>query len=134
MKQSSFRFLGLFDLILVTALAGVFGPQVLVAPAVILFVVGGLAASLTGLLSALTVGPVHLTWRQLAALTYFAFALLWPALYLPDVIAGTAVGFELLLFVVMSGAALIFAFIGVDILRGGDHFSIEPNVERVIAI
>lgn len=134
MKQSSFRYLGLFDLVLVAALAGVFGLQVVGFPPVVLLGIGGVAAILTGVLAELSVGPLRLSWRLFAGLCYFSFALLWPVLYLPEVIAGTATELDLLLFVVMSVGALVFAFIGVDILRGGRHYAIEANVERVIAI
>ena len=134
MKQSQFLYLGLLDLLLVAGLATVFGPAVLVASPIALMGIAGFGAVLAGTVSALSLGPIALSWRQLVGLSYVTFALMWPAIYAPEIVAGTASGPDLVLFVVATVGAFSLAFYGVDIARGGRHFSVQQNVERVIGL
>jgi hypothetical protein len=132
MKQSSFRYLGAFDLVLVAAFLVAFGVGALGSTPIALMVLAGVAALLAGSLAELSVGPLTVPWRGFAAATYLLFAVLLPATYLPHVIAGTATASETALFAVSCVTALLFVFMGFDIARGGKHFEIEPNVERVV--
>lgn len=132
MKQSSFRYLGVFDLVMVAAFLAVFGVGALVSAPIALMVLAGVAAMLAGSLAQLSVGPVTIPWRGFAAATYLLFAALLPATYLPHVVAGTATTSETAMFAVSCISAVIFVFMGFDIARGGKHFRIEPNVERVV--
>ena len=132
MKQSSFRYLGAFDLVLVAAFLAAFGVGALGSTPIALMVLAGVAALLAGSLAELSVGPLSVPWRGFAAATYLLFAVLLPATYLPHVSAGTATASETALFAVSCVTALLFVFMGFDIARGGKHFRIEPNVERVV--
>ena len=134
MKQSQFLYLGLLDLLLIAGLAAVFGPAVLVLSPIVLMGIAGIVAILAGTVSALSLGPITLSWRHLVGLSYVTFALIWPAIYAPDLITGTASGQDLFLFVVATVGAFSLAFYGVDIARGGRHFSVQQNVERVIGL
>lgn len=134
MKQSQFLYLGLLDLLLIAGLAAVFGPAVLVSSPIVLMGLAGLGAILAGTVSALSLGPIALSWRQLVGLSYVTFALMWPVTYAPEIVAGTASGQDLVLFVVATVGAFSLAFYGVDIARGGRHFSVQQNVERVIGL
>jgi hypothetical protein len=131
-KQSHFLYLGLLDLVLVGGLAAVFGLRVLVRSSIALMMIAGLCAVLAGTVSAFSFGPVTLSWRHLVGVSYVTFALVWPATYAPEVVAGSASGQDLLLFVVTTVGALSLAFYGVDVARGGRHFSVSVDVERVV--
>ena len=134
MKQSQFLYLGLLDLLLIAGLAAVFGPAVLVSSPIVLMGLAGLGAILAGTVSALSLGPITLSWRHLVGLSYVTFALMWPVTYAPEIVAGTASGQDLALFVVTTVGAFSLAFYGVDIARSGRHFSVQQNVERVIGL
>jgi hypothetical protein len=134
MKQSSFRYLGIFDLALVAAFVAGFGVGTLVSTPALVMVLAGLAALLAGTLAELSVGPLAVSWRGFAAAMYLLFGVLLPGVYLPEVVAGTAATEEIALFAVSCVSALVFVFIGVDIARDGDHFEVEPNVERTIRL
>ena len=58
MKQSSFRYLGALDLLLVGAFLAAFGVDTLVSPQVGLLLSAGVAAVAAGSLAELSVGPV----------------------------------------------------------------------------
>ena len=133
MKQSSLRYLGALDLLLVAALLVAFGPQVaVVSPVPVMMAVAGLCALLAGSVAAVSVGPATVTWRHLVGTAYAAFALMWPATYGPAVLAGTATGEELALAVVTTVGGSTLLFVGYDIARGGRHFDITTDVERVV--
>jgi hypothetical protein len=72
------------------------------------------------------------TWRQLIGVSYVAFAFVWPAIYVPDVVAGTVSGQNLFVFIVATVGALSLVLYGVDIARGGRHFTVTPDVERTL--
>lgn len=134
MKQSQFLYIGLFDLLLFTGLAAVFGPAVLVSSPIVLMGVAGFSAILAGTVQFLSLGPITLLWRHLVGLSYVTFALIWPVTYAPKIVAGTASGQDLLLFVAATIGAFSLAFYGVDIARGGRHFFVQQSVERVIEL
>lgn len=133
MKQSSYRYLGLLDLLLVAALVGVFGPAALTSSvAVPGMLAAGALALLAGTVAELSVGPVTVTWRHLVGASYAVFALVMPAIYAPRVLGGTAGGEEILLFAVAIVGGLSLLFYGVDVARDGRHFEIDADVERAI--
>jgi hypothetical protein len=131
-KQSRFRYLGLLDLVLVCGLAFIFGLGVFVRSPIALVAIAGICAVLAGAVSAFSFGPVTLSWRHLVGVSYVTFALVWPATYAPEVVAGSASKQDLLLFAVTTVGALSLAFCGVDVARGGRHFSVSADVERVV--
>jgi len=132
MKQSQYRYLGLLDLVLVSGLIAVFGVAVLGTAPIVLMGLAGICAILAGSVSAVSVGVATVTWRHLIGVSYVAFALVWPAIYVPDVVAGTISGQNLLVFVVATVGALSLVFYGIDITRGGRHFTVTPDVERTL--
>ena len=132
MKQSHFLYLGLLDLLLVGGLAAVFGLGVFVRSPIVLVTIAGICAVLAGTVAAVSFGPVTLSWRHLVGVSYVTFALVWPATYAPEVVAGSASEQDLLLFVVTTVGALSLAVYGVDVARGGRHFSVSADVERVV--
>lgn len=132
MKQSSFRYLGGFDLLLVAGFLAAFGVGALGTTPIALMALAGIAALLAGSLAKLFVGPITVPWRGFAAATYLLFAAMLPATYLPHIVAGTATTTETAMFAVSCVSALVFVFMGFDIARGGKHFEIRPNVERVV--
>ncbi|UPW01988.1 hypothetical protein M0R88_07800 [Halorussus gelatinilyticus] len=133
MKQSSFRYLGAFDLLLVAVFLAVFGVRALTESAAVpAMALAGVSAILAGSVRRVSVGPLALSWRHFVALTYALFGVMLPASYLPGVLAGTASRAEVALFVVTAVGALSLLFFGYDVLRGGDHFDVEPNVETVV--
>ncbi|ELZ96714.1 hypothetical protein [Haloferax sulfurifontis] len=134
MKQSQFLYLGILDLVLISGLAAVFGLAVLGTSPIVLIGIAGLGAILAGTISELSLGPITLSWRYLVGLSYVTFALMWPAIYAPDIVAGTASRQDLFLFVVTTIGAFSLAFYGIDIARGGHHFFVQQNVERVIGL
>ncbi|SNZ03273.1 hypothetical protein SAMN06269185_0234 [Natronoarchaeum philippinense] len=135
MRQSSYRYLGLLDLVLVAALVGVFGPAALTTSVgVPAMAVAGMLALLAGVVAELSVGTVTVTWRHLIGASYALFAVAVPAVYAPVVLTGSAGGEELLLFVVSTIGGLSLLFYGVDVARGGRHFEVESNVERSIGV
>ena len=135
MQQSSYRYLGLLDLLLVAALVGAFGPTALTASAVVpAMAVAGTFALLAGVVAELSVRTVTVTWRHLIGASYALFAVAVPAVYAPAVFSGSAGGEELLLFVVSTVGGLSLLFYGVDVARDGRHFEIESDVERSIGV
>ena len=133
MKQSSFRYLGVFDLLLVGIFVAVFGVRALTGSVVVpAMALAGVAALLAGSVKSVSLGPLALSWRHFVALTYALFGVMLPASYLPGVLAGTASGEEVALFVVSSVGALSLLFFGYDVLRGGKHFDVDANVETVV--
>lgn len=133
MRQSRFVYIGVLELLLAGALVALFGPVVLTGSHVVaLLVVAGVAAVLAGCVAAIELGAVTVTWRHLVAASYLAFAVMWPLVYGPHVLAGTASGEELLMFGVAATSALVFAFVGVDVARGGRHFDLTSDVERTV--
>ncbi|WP_135854884.1 hypothetical protein [Halorussus salinus] len=133
MKQSSFRYLGVFDLLLVGAFVAVFGVGAFTASVVVpAMALAGVAALVAGSVKSVSVGPLALSWRHFVALTYALFAVILPGSYLSSVLAGTASQAEVALFVVSSVGALSLLFFGYDVLRGGKHFDVDANVETVV--
>lgn len=133
MKQSSLRYLGALDLLLVAALLLAFGPQVAAAsPVPAMMGVAGLCALLAGSVAAVSVGPVTVSWRHLVGAAYAMFAVMLPAIYGPGVLDGTATGGELALFGVMTVGGATLLFVGYDIARGGKHFDITADVQRTV--
>ena len=59
---------------------------------------------------------------------------MWPVTYAPEIVAGAASGQDLFLFVVTTIRASSLAFYGADIARGGRHFTVQQNVERVVGL
>lgn len=135
MRQSRFVYVGVLELLLAGALVALFGPVVLTGSHVVaLLVVAGVAAVLAGCVAAIELGAITVTWRHLVAASYLAFAVMWPLVYAPHVLAGTASVEDLLMFGVAVTSALVFAFVGFDIARDGRHFEVTPNVDRVLAL
>jgi len=133
MKQSSFRYLGVFDLLLVGVFVAAFGVRALTGSVVVpAMALAGVAALLAGSVKSVSLGPLALSWRHFVALTYALFGVMLPASYLPGVLPGTASGEEVALFVVSSVGALSLLFFGYDVLRGGKHFDVDANVETVV--
>jgi hypothetical protein len=133
MKQSSFRYLGVFDLLVVAVSVVAFGVRAFTASVVVpAMALAGVSAILAGSVAAVSVGPVEVSWRQFVALTYALFAVIFPGSYLSAVVAGTASRQELALFAVASVGGLSLLFFGYDVLRGGKHFEITPDVETVV--
>jgi hypothetical protein len=133
MKQSSFRYLGVFDLLLVAVFVGVFGVRSLTeSVAVPAMALAGVAALLAGTVKRVFLGPLALSWRHFVALTYALFAVILPASYASSVLAGTASQEEVALFVVTSVGAFSLLFFGYDVLRGGKHFDVNADVETVV--
>ncbi len=133
MKQSSYRYLGLLDLLLVAALVGVFGPAALAGSvAVPGMLVAGILMLLAGTIAELSIGPATVTWRHLVGASYGVFALVVPAIYAPTVLAGSAGGEELILFVAAIVGGFSLLFYGVDVARDGRHFEVDADVERAI--
>jgi hypothetical protein len=133
MKQSSFRYLGVFDLLLVGIFVAVFGVRALTGNVVVpAMALAGVAALLAGSVKSVSLGPLALSWRHFVALTYALFAVMLPGSYLSSVLAGTASGEEVALLVVTSVGAFSLLFFGYDVLRGGKHFDVDANVETVV--
>jgi hypothetical protein len=133
MKQSSFRYLGVFDLLLVGIFVAVFGVGALTGNVVVpAMALAGVAALLAGSVKSVSLGPLALSWRHFVALTYALFAVMLPGSYLSSVLAGTASGEEVALLVVTSVGAFSLLFFGYDVLRGGKHFDVDANVETVV--
>jgi len=133
MKQSSYRYLGLLDLLLVAALVGVFGPTALTSSvAVPGMLVAGILMLLAGTIAELSIGPATVTWRHFVGASYAVFALVMPAIYAPTVFTGSAGGEELILFVaaIVGGCSLLFY--GVDVAQDGRHFEVDADVERAV--
>lgn len=64
---------------------------------------------------------------------YVPVALMWLATYAPEIVGGCfRTGQDLFLFVMTTVGVPSLAFYQVDIARGGRHFFVQPNVERVI--
>jgi hypothetical protein len=133
-KQSHFRYLGVLDLLLVAGFGGVFGPAQLVASPIVLMGIAGVSAVFAGSISALSLGPITVSWRHLVGFSYVTFALMWPAIFAPDIVAGTASRQDLLLFVLTTIGALSLAVYGIDVARGGRYFTIQRDIERVIEL
>ncbi|WP_128476710.1 hypothetical protein [Halorussus pelagicus] len=133
MKQSRFRYLGAFDLFVVAVLLAVFGVRgftsSILVPAMAL---AGVSALVAGSVAELSLGPLALSWRHFVAVTYGLFGLILPGNYFPAVVAGTASQTELALFVVASVGALSLLYYGYDVARGGDHFEVNSDVDRVV--
>ncbi|MFC7081732.1 hypothetical protein [Halorussus caseinilyticus] len=133
MKQSRFRYLGAFDLLLVAAFVAVFGVRALTASVVVpAMALAGVSAIVAGSVAEVSVGPLALSWRHFVGATYALFGLLLPGSYLSSVVSGTASRAELALFAVASVGALSLLFYGYDVVRGGEHFEVEPDVETVV--
>ncbi len=132
MKQSSFRHLGAVDLLLAGAFLAVFGVDTLGSPQVGLLLAAGVTAVAAGSLAELSVGPVTVPWRWFAAATYVLLAVLLPAGLLRPLVAGSASAAEAALFVVSCFGAAAMLFFGVDVARGGRHFDVTPDVDRVV--
>lgn len=133
MNQSSFRYLGVFDLLLVAAFAAAFGVGALASSVFVAgMAVAGVFALLAGSVAELSLGPLSVSWRHLVAASYALFGLILPGSYLPGVVAGTATEAELGLFVATSVGALTLFFYGYDVVRGGEHFEVDADVERVV--
>lgn len=133
MKQSSFRYLGIFDLLLVAVFVAVFGIGALASSVfVATMAIAGAFALLAGSVAELSMGPISVSWRHLVAVSYALFGLILPGSYLPDVLAGTATQEEIALLAVTSVGALSLLFYGFDVARGGEHFEVDPDVERVV--
>jgi polyferredoxin len=133
MKQSSLRYLGAFDLVLVLAFLLVFGVGALLSgPVIPLMALAGVFALLGGSVAALSLGPVTVTWRHLVGVSYALFAVVLPASYIPDVLDGAASTPEVAMFAVTAIGGLTLLFIGFDIARGGKHFEITEDVDTVV--
>jgi len=133
MEQSSFRYLGVFDLLLVGIFVAVFGVRVVTGSVVVpAMALAGVSAVLAGSVKSVSLGPLALSWRHFVAFTYALFAVMLPGSYLPGVLAGTASQEEVALFVVTAVGALSLLFFGYDVLRGGEHFDVDANVETVV--
>ncbi|UPV75931.1 hypothetical protein M0R89_07690 [Halorussus limi] len=133
MKQSSFRYLGAFDLLLVAAFVAAFGVRALAASVVVsAMALAGVSALVAGSVAEVSLGPVALSWRHFVALTYGLFGLILPGSYPPGALEGTASRAELALFAVTSVGALSLLFYGYDVARGGGNFDVEPDVETVV--
>lgn len=133
MKQSSFRYLGLFNLLLVVAFVAVFGVQSLTRSiSLSSMVVAGVSAILAGSIKEILLGSIAVSWRHFASLTYALFALILPGSYFPAVLAGTATQGEIGMFAVMSVGGFSMLFFAFDIVRDGKHFEVEPNVDTVV--
>jgi hypothetical protein len=109
---------GLLELVLVAGLGTVFGVAVLDTPPIALTSLAGVCALLAGSVSAVSVGGVTVRWRYLVGVSYVAFALVWPAIYVPDVLAGTVSG--QFVFVVAMVGALSLVVYGFDIVDDVD--------------
>jgi hypothetical protein len=128
-KQSSFRYVGAFDLLLVGLLAAAFGPRVLLAtPVALAMTAAGVLLFVGGSVAALSLGPVTVSWRQLLGAGYLLFAAVVPSLYVGDLLAGTATAEELFLFLASSLGSVALVVMGVEVARDGDHFSVTPTV------
>lgn len=133
MRQSSFRYLGLFDLLIVAAFTAFFGVEaftrLLAIPAMTL---AGVSALLAGTVSRITLGPVTVTWRYLAALTYALFAVILPSSFAPSVLTGTAARLDWFMLVVGLVGSLCMLYFAAAIVRDGDGFVVEEDVETVV--
>jgi hypothetical protein len=133
MKQSSFRYLGVFDLLLVGIFVATFGVRgftaTLGAPAMAL---AGVSAIVAGTVAEVSLGPLALSWRHFVAVTYGLFGLILPGSYLPSVVSGTASQAELVMFAVTSVGALSLLYYGYDVGRDGEHFDVDADVETVV--
>ncbi len=129
MKQSSFRHLGVFEILLVVFVV-VFGSVPIIGGVAVLVDIAGVCAVLAGSVTRLTLGPVTIPWRYLVCLSYVAIALGWPLTFVPMIVDGTASQQDVLLLVVAIVSAASLAFFGIDIARGGRHFSITQTSER----
>jgi|AntRauTorcE11898_2_1112593.scaffolds.fasta_scaffold01063_7 xanthosine utilization system XapX-like protein len=135
MRQSRFAYFGVFELVVAGVLAAAFGSLVVTtSPAVPLLVLAGILAVLGARVAAIELRGRRVTWRHLVAASYVSFAAMWPFIYGPDVLAGSRAAGDLFMLVLAAGNALLFAFIGFDVGRGGRHFEITPNVDRVLAL
>ncbi|MFC6951912.1 hypothetical protein [Halorubellus litoreus] len=135
MRQSRFAWFGVVELLLAAALLAVFGPVVLTTTAVVpLVVVSGILAILAARYAVIEVAGVSVTWRSLVGASYLAFAVMWPLIYGPTVLFGDPVAEDYLMFVVAVVSAGCFLFFGIDIARGGRHFDVTGDVDRVLSL
>ncbi|MBV0901871.1 hypothetical protein [Haloarcula salina] len=135
MKQSTYRYLGLFDLTLLAAFLAFFGVGALVvSPVLVGMLVAGGGLLLAGTLAAVSVGPVTVTWRLFVSVSYAVFALAWPAMYGPAVVAGTATQTEVVMFVAMTVGSLSLLAYGYDVFRDGRHFDVDADVTRTVEV
>ncbi|WP_423999292.1 hypothetical protein ACOZ4I_10580 [Haloarcula salina] len=135
MKQSTYRYLGLFDLALLGAFLAFFGVGALVvSPVLVGMLVAGVGLLLAGTVAAVSVGPVTVTWRLFVSVSYAIFALSWPAMYGPAVVAGTATQTEVVLFLAMTVGSLSLLAYGYDMFRDGQHFDVDADVTRTVEV
>lgn len=135
MKQSSFRYLGLVDLLLVAVVVAAFGaPAVTASPILPAMAVAGALAVLAGSVASLSVGPVAAGWRQAAGASYALFALGFPAQFAAVALSGHASSTTVAIFGAASVGSLSILFLGVDVARDGPHFRVTPNVDRAFRI
>jgi hypothetical protein len=131
-NQSSLRYLGLFDLLLVAAFLALFGPASFLALPVPLMTLAGLSLIVAGSVAEVSVGPLTVRWRQLVGLSYALFAVLTPLSLLPSL--GEPSTLDLLLLVSSIVGGLTLLYIGYDVVRGGEHFSMTADVDTEIGL
>lgn len=135
MRQSRFVWFGVLELVLVAGLLAVFGPVVLRSTAVVpLIAVSGVLAILAGRYAAIEAAGVRVTWRTLVGASYLAFAVMWPLIYGPTVLFGDPNAGDYLMFVVAVVSAGCFLLFGLDVARGGRHFEVTGDVDRVLSL
>jgi hypothetical protein len=128
-KQSSFRYVGVLDLLLVGVLVAVFGPQAALAtPVVPAMALAGVLLFVGGSVEELSLGSVTVSWRQLLGAGYVLSAVAISSVYVGEILAGSATGRELFLLVVSSLGSLTLVAMGVEVARDGDHFAVTPTV------
>ncbi|MFC5368254.1 hypothetical protein [Salinirubrum litoreum] len=129
MKQSSFRYVAVLDLLLVGLLVAAFGPQaVLATPVVPAMTLAGVLLFVGGSVEESSLGPVTLSWRQLLGAGYVLAAVAISSVYVGEGLAGSATGRDLFLLVVSSLGALTLVVVGVEVARDGEHFAVTPTV------
>lgn len=135
MRQSRFSLLGALLVVVPLAFAAAFGWRaVFEAPEMLVYGFAGVIAVVGGRVAAVEVGRVGVSWRVLVGGSWLLVALANVVDGLATVLDGagsTAV-------LVSTGGLLVasccIAFAGFDIARGGRHFEITPDVDRVLAL
>jgi membrane associated rhomboid family serine protease len=92
----------------------------------------GLSIIVAGSVAEVSVGPLTVRWRQLVGLSYALFAVLTPLSLLPSL--GEPSTLDLLLLVSSIVGGLTLLYIGYDVVRGGEHFSMTADVDTEIGL
>jgi hypothetical protein len=131
MRQSRFSLLGVALVVVPLGFAAVFGWRAALDQATMpLLLVAGLLTVLSGRVAAVELGGVRVSWRHILAAGYVLMAVSFPLSHLAA--TGTPSADDYVLLGAAAVTACCLLFFAFDVVRGGRHFEITPNVERVL--